>query len=48
MVIVEHYTRKSFRTRMARTIWKISRKARIHVIDDVFALGLCVGVVGKL
>ena len=48
MVVVKYHTGKSFRTRMARTIWKIDRKARIHVIDDVFAFQLCVGTFGKL
>ena len=39
---------KSFRTIKAHTILKISRKARIHVVDDVFAFGFDVGAVGKL
>ena len=45
-VAVGYHTSWSFRTRKARTTWKIDRKAREHVIGDVLAVRLDVGIIG--
>ena len=45
-VAVGYHTSWSFRTRKARTTWKIDKKAKEHVIGDVLAVGLDVGIIG--
>ena len=46
IVVIGCRTGNSFRTTKSRTNLKIGRKARIHVVVDVLALGFDVGIVG--
>ena len=47
-VAVGYHTSWSFRTRQARTTWKIDEKAEEHVVEDVLAVGLDVGIIVEL
>ena len=48
IVAVGYHTSWSTRTRNANTTCEISWKARVHVVVDVLALGLDVGVIVKI